>query len=142
MDNLSTYKEPMTCIFYATFNASKSCTMSEIWIECSNQRQYTKNNSKEIVKSNFVVSYLTFKGSIPINSLTICISHLGFSKHLTLVWSYLPWYLDLSLYYLVLHYVLTRRNIIMRFILDVMGPYVFDVCVCNILFRSLFLIFF
>ena len=27
MDNLSTYKEPMTCIFYATPNAPKSCTM-------------------------------------------------------------------------------------------------------------------
>ena len=27
MDNLSTYKEPMTCIFYAILNASKSCTM-------------------------------------------------------------------------------------------------------------------
>ena len=27
VDNLSTYKEPMTCIFYATPSAPKSCTM-------------------------------------------------------------------------------------------------------------------
>ena len=27
MENLSTYKEPMTCIFYVTPNAPKSCTM-------------------------------------------------------------------------------------------------------------------
>ena len=32
----------MTCIFYTTPNAPKSCTMKETWVECSNQCQYTK----------------------------------------------------------------------------------------------------
>ena len=39
IDNLFTYKEPMTCILCATPNASKLCTMQEIWVECSNQCQ-------------------------------------------------------------------------------------------------------
>ena len=47
MDNLSTYKEPMTCIFCATPKAPKSCAMQEIWIECSIQYQYTKRTTKE-----------------------------------------------------------------------------------------------
>ena len=47
VDNLSTYKKLMTYIFGATPNALKSYTMSEIWVECSNQCQYTKKIATE-----------------------------------------------------------------------------------------------
>ena len=46
IDNLSTYKEPITCIFHAIPNAHKSCTMYVIWAKCSNQFQYTKRITK------------------------------------------------------------------------------------------------
>ena len=46
MDNLSTNKEPMTCIIYATPNAPNSYTMQETWVECSNQCQYAKGKTR------------------------------------------------------------------------------------------------
>ena len=47
VDNLSTYNEPMTCIFYTTLNTHKSCTIYETWAEYSNQSQYTKMMAME-----------------------------------------------------------------------------------------------
>ena len=37
VDSLSTYKELITCIFYATPNTHKSCTMYETWVEYRNE---------------------------------------------------------------------------------------------------------
>ena len=38
---LSTYKEPMTCIFCEIPNAPKSFTKKKMWTKCSNQCQHT-----------------------------------------------------------------------------------------------------
>ena len=66
MDNLSTNKELMTCILYTTPNAPNSCTMNVrdmVWMFKSMLMHKMDYNGT--TKFDFVISCLTFRGSIP-----------------------------------------------------------------------------
>ena len=63
MDNLSTYKEPMTCILGATLMhpSHVQCKRFDWMLKLMSM---CKRHSKGIVKFNFVTSCLAFRGSI------------------------------------------------------------------------------
>ena len=64
VNNLSSYKELITCIIYATPNAPKLCAMQAIWVEYLNQYQCIQRMDKRKLSLIFVISCLAFKGSI------------------------------------------------------------------------------